>query len=309
MLYAEEKVRVARLSVYSNSSLVAIKVIVGVMMGSVAVISEAVHSVIDLLAAVIARYSVKISAEPADQEHRYGHGKYENLSGMIEGALIFAGAGIIIYEAMTRLFRKSEVELLGAGMAVMAFSACLNFLVARKLMKTVRRTESLALEADAYHLYADVWTSVGVFAGLALIQLTDQHWLDPAIALVVAALILRAAFDITKRATEGLLDRSLPESEMRVIERILSEHESQILSFHKLRARKTGSERQIDLHMVVPRNLTVKQGHDLVDHLEQDIKAELPGSVIVVHVEPCDERCEACQKTPPAKPFRGESKK
>lgn len=308
MSHAKEKLMVARLSVFSNSTLVILKLSVGIMMGSVAVISEAVHSAIDLLAALIARFSVKKSAEPADMEHRYGHGKYENLSGMIEGSLIILGAAVIIYGAVNKFFHESQVEYLTAGMAVMGISASLNFVVARKLMKTAKKTDSLALEADAYHLYTDVWTSLGVLAALVFIQFTDEHWLDPAIALVVAAFILRAAFDITRRSTEGLLDKSLPEAEIKLIERIIKEHESDVLNFHKLRARKMGADRQIDLHMIVPRDLTVKEGHDLVDHLESDIRKELPGSVIVIHIEPCNENCEMCKKRPPAKPFRGESK-
>ncbi len=307
MVGAAAKLRVARLSVYSNSTLVVLKLVVGILMGSVAVISEAIHSAIDLVAALMARYSVKMSAEPADKDHRYGHGKFENLSGMVEGALIFVAASIIIYEAVDKFFHESEVMLLGAGMAVMGVSAVVNFYVARRLSETAKKTDSLALEADAYHLYTDVWTSMGVFGALVLIQFTGIHLLDPAIALVVAAFIVRAAFDITRRSTEGLLDKSLPEAEMKLIEQIIREHQSEILSFHKLRARKVGSERQIDVHMIVPRGLSIKEGHDLVDHLEKDIKKALPGSVIVVHIEPCDEVCDVCEKLPPSKPFRGES--
>jgi cation diffusion facilitator family transporter len=298
---AQEKIAIARLSVYSNTSLVVLKLVVGFLMGSVAVLSEAIHSGIDLVAAMIARYSVKKSAEPADKDHRYGHGKFENLSGMVEGALIFVAAAIIIYEATLRLFGNFEVELLTAGMLVMGVSAVLNFFVARKLTKVAKKTESLALEADAYHLKTDVWTSAGVFVALVLIQITDIHLLDPAVALIVAMFIIHAAFDITRRSAEGLVDKSLPEAEIRLIERIISEHTSDILNYHKLRARKMGSERQIDLHIIVPRNLSIKEGHDLVDKLEQDIKKELPHTVTVVHIEPCDANCEKCKMSPPGR--------
>jgi cation diffusion facilitator family transporter len=299
MDHANEKIAIARLSVYSNSSLVVLKLVVGFLMGSFAVLSEALHSGIDLLAALIARYSVKKSAEPADKEHRYGHGKYENLSGMVEGVLIFVAAAVIIYEAVHRIFSDFEVELLTAGMIIMGISAVINFLVARKLHEVALRTDSLALEADAYHLKTDVWTSAGVFAALALIQITGIQMLDPAVALIVAAFIIHAAYDITKRSTEGLVDKSLPEAEIKLIEGIIKEHETDVLSFHRLRARKMGSERQIDVHMIVPRNLSVKEGHDLVDHLENDIKKELPMTVIVVHMEPCDANCERCKLNAP----------
>ena len=294
----EEKIAIARLSVYSNTLLVILKVIAGVIMGSVAVISEAIHSSIDLIAAVIARYSVKMSSEPADKEHRFGHGKYENLSGMVEGVLIFVAASGIIYKAVKRLLGPVEVQELPAGMAVMGISAVLNFFVARKLFKVAKKTESLALEADAYHLQTDVWTSVGVFTAFVLIGLTNQHWLDPAIAIVVAAIIIHAAYDITKRSTEGLLDKSLPDAEILRIEQIMKEHEITFVDFHKLRTRKVGSERQIDLHLTVHKNMSVKQGHDLVDHLEKEIKKEFPASIAVIHIEPCDDKCKRCP--PPA---------
>lgn len=306
MGHAEEKIAVARLSVYSNTFLVAMKVVVGVMMGSVAVLSEAIHSAIDLFAAMIARYSVKKSAEPADKEHRYGHGKYENLSGMIEGALIFVAAAIIIYEAGKRIFEAVPVEFVGVGVAVMGISAVVNFFISRKLYEVAKRTDSLALEADAYHLKTDVWTSVGVFVALILIQFTGEQMLDPLVALVVAALIIHAAYDITRRSTEGLVDKSLPEAEIKLIERIIKEHETDVLNFHKLRARKMGSERQIDVHMIVPRNLSVKEGHDLVDHLENDIKKELPRCVILIHMEPCDANCDSCKLSAPPEPFKGD---
>ncbi len=292
---AEEKVRVARLSVYSNSFLVALKLLVGVFMGSVSVISEAIHSGIDLLAALLARFSVKMSGRPADEDHRYGHGKFENLSGMIEGALILVAAAVILYESGKRLFDGYEIGYIWFGMVVMAISAVVNLVVSSKLMKVAKRTDSLALEADAYHLRADVWTSAGVFAALALIYLTGMNEIDPIIAIVVAAFIIRAAFDITKRSTHGLLDTTLPEREIQTIERIMNEHHDRFVDFHRLRARKTGSERQIDLHITVPHDLNVKESHELVDHLEREIRKELPGSVVVMHIEPCDENCEKCR--------------
>lgn len=296
---AEEKVAIAKLSVMSNTVLVVLKLTVGVLMGSVAVISEAVHSGMDLLAALMARFSVVKSAQPADREHLYGHGKYENLSGMVEGALIFAAAGWIVYEAGRRLLGEgAQVELLAAGMAVMAFSAVLNLYVGMRLRGVSRWTDSLALEADAYHLLTDVWTSVGVLLALGLIRLTGHQWFDPAVAIIVAAFIIRTAFDITKRSTEGLLDKSLPDSELKVIEGVIKARESEVLNYHKLRARKTGSDRQIDLHLVVPRYQSVKQSHDLVDRLERDIEVALPNASVVVHIEPCDARCERCKMAP-----------
>ena len=291
----EEKIAVARLSVYSNSTLVVLKLAVGTVMGSVAVISEAIHSGLDLVAALIAKYSVKRSAEPADKEHRFGHGKFENLSGMIEGILILVAATWIMYEATRRLIGMSEVQMLEAGMAVMAVSAVLNFIVSKKLMRVAKKTESLALEADAYHPTTDVWTSLGVFVALGLIEVTGFRLLDPAIAIVVAAFIVRAALDITRRSTEGLLDKSLPESEHSAIERIMDEHNDEFLNYHDLRTRKAGSERHIDLHIAVPKDWSVQEADQLAKHLESDIKTKLPRSVVMIRSEPCDLKCDECK--------------
>ncbi len=303
---ASEKIAVARLSVYSNTALVITKLIVGTAMMSVGVISEAIHSGIDLVAALIARFSVKRSAEPADSDHRFGHGKFENLSGVIEGALIFVAAGIIVFEASRRLLDPIEVEYVAAGMLVMGLSIVLNVYVSRRLMSVAKKTDSLALEADALHLKTDVWTSVGVFVALGAILVTGERLIDPIIALFVAGLIIRAAYDITRRSSHGLLDMALPDAEMKEIERIMNEHSSTYVNFHRLRARKTGSERQIDLHLTVPSDLSVKESHDLAEHLEQDIKVALPRTTIVIHVEPCDKACEKCRlrEAPPA--FKGD---
>ena len=298
----QEKVAVARLSVYSNSTLVVLKLSVGALMGSVAVISEAIHSGLDLLAAMIARYSVRRSAEPADTEHHFGHGKFENLSGMIEGALILVAAAWIMYEATKRLIKLNEVEMLEAGMVVMAISAILNFAVSRKLMKVAKKTDSLALEADAYHLKTDVWTSVGVFVALGLIEITGFRLLDPAIAIVVAFFIVRAALDITRRSTAGLLDKSLPDSEHMKIEGILDQHFGEFVNYHDLRTRKAGSDRHIDFRIIVPRGWSIQKAHDLAHHLEEDIKEGLPKSVVIIQSEPCDLKCDECSMEP-WKPF------
>lgn len=304
---ATEKIAVARLSVYSNTSLVVLKVVVGLLMGSVSVISEAIHSGIDLVAALIARYSVKKSAEPADSDHRYGHGKFENFSGMIEGSLIFVAAAWIMYEASKRLLGEPTVEFVYAGLVVMGFSAVVNHWVSKKLFEVAKRTDSLALEADAYHLKTDVWTSVGVFVALGLILITGVEILDPLVAIMVAVLITKTAFEITRRSTEGLLDVSLPKDEIETIERVMNEHSRDFVNFHRLRARKMGSERQIDLHVTVPRQLTVEEGHRFVTHLEDDIKRIFPGSVIVMHIEPCKSDCERCGMGAPSSVFRGKT--
>ncbi len=301
---AEKKIAVARLSVWSNSFLVALKLVAGLLMGSVGVLSEAIHSGMDLVAALVARYSVKRSAEPADQDHAYGHGKFECLSGFFEGVLIFIAAAIIVYEAARRLFGESEVEYLGAGMAVMAVSAVVNVYVSRKLLRVAKETDSLALEADAYHLMTDVWTSAGVLVALGVILVTGWQFVDPVIAIVVAALIFRAAYDITKRSCDGLLDKSLPEHEMRTLEVVMSRHSSHFIDYHRLRTRKMGAERQVDLHVTVPSEMSVSESHSLVEQLEREVREALPGSTVVVHVEPCGRECESCKMAERERVFR-----
>ncbi len=302
---AERKVSVAKLSVISNTLLVCVKMTVGLLMGSIGVVSEALHSGIDLVAAIIARYSVKRSAEPADSDHRYGHGKFENLSGLLEGALIFVAAAVIVYEALDKIIDPMGVDLLEAGMAVMALSVVVNIIVSSKLMAVARETDSLALEADALHLKTDVWTSLGVLVALAVIYVTGIELLDPMIALFVAALIIHAAFDISKRSSEGLLDKSLPQAEVILIEGVLERYSDRYIEYHRLRTRKMGSERQIDLHLTVSRHMTVKESHDLVEEVECDLRAEFPGSVTVVHVEPCESTCDECRLAAEGTVFTG----
>ena len=295
---ADEKKAVARLSVISNASLVTLKVVVGVLTGSVGVLSEALHSGVDLVAAVIARLSVGRSGKPADDDHRYGHGKFENLSGMIEGSLIFVAAAAIIVEATRRIITPTEVEFALAGMAVMAVSAIVNVFVSRRLFEVAKRTDSLALEADAYHLWTDVWTSVGVFIALGVIFLTGWQMIDPLIAMLVAAMIIRAAYGITRRSADGLLDRSLPTEELRVVALIMKKHMHRFVDYHRLRTRKTGPNRELDLHVTVPSTMSVEDSHSLVEAIEAEIRHSLPRSTIVVHVEPCDGNCDACRMTP-----------
>ena len=295
MSHANEKIAAANLSVWLNSLLVVMKFTAGTLMGSVSVISEALHSGIDLFAALIARFSVRRSAEPADRHHQYGHGKFENMSGLLEGSLIFVAAAVIVFEASRRLLSEVEVDLVAAGMVVMAISAVVNTLVSRRLFRVARETDSLALEADAYHLRTDVWTSTGVFVALGLIQVTGWHVIDPVIAIGVAVFILRAAYGVTRRSADGLLDRTLPDEELRMLKIVLSRHDAHFVDWHRLRARKAGSERHIDLHVTVPSAMSVNRSHELVESLESEIREVLPLSIIIVHVEPCSEDCESCR--------------
>jgi cation diffusion facilitator family transporter len=299
-----EKTQAAQLSILSNSVLIVIKLIVGIMMQSVSVLSEAVHSGIDLIAAIIAWFAVRESGKPADDEHHFGHGKIENVAGTIEAVLIFGAAIYIIWEAVHKLIKGGvDIENLGIGAVVMGISAIANYLVSRHLLNVAIKTDSVALEADAMHLRTDVYTSVGVLAGLVAIKFTGITILDPIVAIVVACLILKAAYDLTKSAFFHILDIKLPDDEEAIIHDVMQEHSQHFLGYHKLRTRKSGHIRHIDMHLVVPKLMTVEKGHNLSHQISADIESRLDHSHILVHIEPCQGDCDGCVAECPSKAY------
>jgi len=292
------KENTARLSVLSNTGLVLMKFIVGTAIGSVSIISEAIHSSMDLIAALIAFFSVRKSAEPPDAQHEFGHGKFEDISGLIEALLIFIAAILIIWEAGQKLLGESSEllnpELLMWGIAVMGISALVNWYVSNRLFKVGKQSESIALESDAWHLRTDVYTSLGVFIGLVLIRLTGLTILDPLIAIGVAIVIMKAAYDLSRRSLSDLIDHSIPASDQQRIQEIICDHASVYAGFHDLKTRRSGPEIFIEFHLVVPGDVTVLQVHDLSDHIESDLKTEFPRANITIHAEPCNEGCTRC---------------
>lgn len=293
------KTGVATLSVVSNAFLTVSKVLIGTISGSVSIISEGIHSGIDLIASIIALIAVSESGKPADGRHAYGHGKIENVSGTIEAVLIFVAALWIILEAIKKIADGVVVENYGLGLLVMGISASSNFVISHLLMKVAKRTDSIALEADALHLRTDVYTSIGVFLGLFLMKITGWAILDPIIAMGVALLIIKAAFDLTRESFLPLVDVSLPLAEQEVISSIINKHSSQFVEFHKLRTRKSGAERHIDLHLVVPKYASVIEVHQLCDQIENEVIQELPGASILIHAEPCRQKsnCTVCEES------------
>ncbi|WAM34326.1 cation diffusion facilitator family transporter [Caldicellulosiruptor morganii] len=283
-----DKQKAALLSVFSNTALILLKVTAGVIMGSVSVISEAIHSGIDLLASVIAYFSIKQAKKPADSDHPFGHGKFENVSGAFEAILIFLAAILIIYEAIKKIINKGEVESIEAGLAVMLISAIVNLFISSKLFRIAKKTDSVALEADAMHLFTDVFTSFGVFLGLVLIKFTHIYILDPVIAIIVALMIIKASVELTRKALCDLVDRSLPQDEIKLIEDIIKRY-SQVTSYHKLRTRKSGDRREIDVHIRMENSTTLIDAHNLCNMIEDEIKNALPNSYITIHIEPENE--------------------
>ncbi len=276
----------ASVSIISNICLILAKLGVGFSIGSVSVISEAIHSSVDLIAAIMAFIAVRIAARPADKSHPYGHGKFENVSGTAEALLIFVGAGVIIFEAINRFSEPGATDSAIWGVAVMGFSAAVNFGVSRYLFKVGRETDSVALQADAAHLSTDVITSAGVLVGLGIVWISGLHWLDPLTALVVALLIIKSGWDIFSQSSSGLLDASLPTEEETKILNTVQRFKGRYIDFHELRTRKSGPERHIDFHLVVPDELTVAQAHVLCNEMEVALDSEVNGAVIQIHIEP-----------------------
>jgi len=290
-----KKTRTASLSIISNTSLILMKTVIGIMSGSVSIISEAIHSTMDLLAAIIAFFSVKVSDKKPDEEHPYGHGKVENISGVIEALLIFVAAVWIIYEAVNKILNQKEIDNLGWGFIVMAVSAIINFFVSRRLYKVAKETDSIALEADALHLKVDVYTSLGVAVGLGLIWLTGYYILDPVVAILVALLILRESYILLNNAYSPLLDTKLPDDEIAIIKNAMDMNKFGCVGFHQLRTRKAGHLKYVDLHLEVPQRYSVKESHDICDAIEKDIENKIRNIEVHIHVEPCSGNCEICE--------------
>ena len=282
----------ALISVTSNSALVVLKLLVGLLTGSVSVLAEAIHSANDLIAALIALFSIGIAERPADQEHPYGHGKAESISAAVEAALIVGAAIWIVIEAVQKVVARETVEHLGWGTGVMLVSVLVNIVVSRHLFRVAREEDSPALEADAHHLATDVYTSLGVAVGLSVVWLTDWHIVDPLVAIVVALLILRIGTSLTMKSIHHLMDARLPASEITQIEDILS-GEARIHSWHNLRTRKAGNTRHIDLHIVFRNDATLLEAHAVADDLEKRIEAALHPAQVVIHVDPYDPQKEA----------------
>ena len=284
---AGSKSRAAGLSIISNTLLIAAKVAAGAITGSIAIITEAVHSSIDLLASVIAFVSVRKADVPADEDHLYGHEKVENLAAAIEGILILLGAGVIVFEATRRLATGSEVKSLGVGIAVIAGSAVVNVLVSGYLGRQAKRHDSAALEGDAAHLRADALTSVGVVVGLVLVETTDNAVFDPIAALVVAAAIVYSGIRILNRSSRVLVDEAPPADEMtRIVAAIEKARTPEVVGYHKLRARRSGSRRHIDLHVQFAAGTTLERAHSLAHRLRAAIEEDLPHADVLIHVEP-----------------------
>ncbi len=284
---ATVKTRAAALSIASNSLLIVLKLAAGAITGSVAIITEAMHSSIDLIASIVAYVSVRQADKPADDDHPYGHDKIENLAAAIEALLILVGSGVIVFESVRRLASGTEVHSLGVGIGVIAFSVLANVVVSTVLARRARETESPALEGDAAHLRTDAMTSAAVLLGLVVVQVTGATWLDPVIALTVAAAIVYTGIKLLLRASRVLVDEALPPEELDAVrEAIEAFAPLGVCGYHKLRARRAGSRRYVDLHVQFVAGTTLEAAHETAHRLQDAIRERLRGADVLIHLEP-----------------------
>lgn len=284
----------ARLALVVIAGLIAIKVVVAVIGGSISISAQALDSFLDLFAVVVTLFAVRIAAMPADEEHPFGHGKAEGIAAIVQAVLIFSAGGFIIYSAVRRIMAGTTVELTEAGMAVMVVSIIASVFLSRHLLRVSRDTGSVALEASARNIAADVYSAAGVLVALVVIRFTGLSIIDPIVAIAVALYILRTAYVVTRKSIGELVDVRLPKAEQEVVISSITEHSGQLVGFHRLRSRRAGSQRFIDLHLVMPKNASLEDAHVICDHLEEDIEGKLPDSSVTIHVEPCTIECEDC---------------
>ncbi|HXV83860.1 MAG TPA: cation diffusion facilitator family transporter [Candidatus Binatia bacterium] len=278
--------RFAWLSISAAVLTIALKATAFWLTGSVGLLSDALESLVNLVAAIVALAMLTIAARPADEMHAYGYSKAEYFSSGLEGALILLAAGSIGWTAIPRLLAPQPLEHIGIGLAISVLASVINFWIARILLDAGKQYRSITLEADARHLMTDVWTSAGVVLAVGAVALTGWLLLDPIIALIVAANILRTGWQLLSRSTRGLLDAALPATEQDAIKQVLNRYESQGIQYHALRTRQAGIRAFISLHVLVPSDWTVQRGHDLLEQLERDIRAAVPGAHLFTHLEP-----------------------
>jgi cation diffusion facilitator family transporter len=276
--------------------LIIFKVVVGWLTGSISILAQAADSLLDLFAGIITFSAIRIAAKPADAEHPYGHGKAEDIAGIVQGILIFIAGGLIIYSAIDRIIKGSsfKIELAEAGIAVMTVSIVVSIFLSRHLLRVSRRTGSVALEANARNIATDVYSASAVLVGLAIVRFTGLNIIDSVIAIGVAIYILKIALDTIRKPVAGLLDEKLPPSQQAVIEDSLRKYSCEVSGYHALRTRRAGSQSHIDLHLVMAGDISLEQAHQICDQIEGEIQSVLHEASVIIHAEPCDNECEQC---------------
>jgi cation diffusion facilitator family transporter len=283
--------RYAWISIGAAIATILLKGTAWLLTGSVGLLSDAIESFVNLAGALMALWMLSVAEQPADQDHPHGHGKAEYFSSAFEGFLIVLAAVSIGYAAVHRLLAPQPLEAVGVGIVISVVASLVNFAVARLLMKAGREHRSITLEADAHHLMTDVWTSAGVIAGVGLVALSGWGWLDPVIALLVAANIVWTGWVLMRRSASGLMDVALPPEQQQRIAEILGKYEGQGIGYHALRTRQAGRRSFISFHALVPGHWSVKDAHDWVERVEGDLRHAIPNAHITSHLEPIDDPC------------------
>ena len=280
-----QKKQVAILAVFCGIAIFAIKLVAYFLSNSVALLSDALESIVNIAASALMLFSVCVSERAPDSDHKYGHQKVEDISSLIEGILILIAAALIVYAAATRLFEPSELLELNLGIVISVLATALNGALSLLLIRTAKSCGSTALEGDAKHLLSDVISTVGVWIGLLVAQLTGWSFLDSVLAFVVSALVVRVGLQLILKSCNRLMDQSCVEEETKIIE-VLNRHAFQFIDFHNLKTRRHGNQIFAELHLSVDGSLSVKEAHDLTDHLADELKLEQPNVKLTIHVEP-----------------------
>jgi cation diffusion facilitator family transporter len=281
--------RFAWLSIAAALATIALKTVAWRITGSVGLLSDAIESVVNLVGGIMALAMLTIAARPADEDHAYGHSKAEYFSSGVEGSLILVAAVSIAIAAVLRLITPKPLEAIGMGLAVSVAASLVNLVVALLILRAGKKHNSITLEANAHHLFTDVWTSVGVVAGVGLVALTKWNWLDPVVALLVAANIVWTGVRIVRRSIAGLMDISLSSEDIATVRKVLKTYEQTGIQFHALRTRQAGARKFVSTHVLVPGDWTVQRGHELLDKIEADVCRALPDTVVFTHLESLDD--------------------
>jgi cation diffusion facilitator family transporter len=287
MVKSSPKIRAARFSIATATALATLKLITGLATGSLAVISSAIDSLLDILMSGINYLGIRQADQPADSRHPFGHGKFETMATLTQSLLIALSGGWIIFESVQRLLRGAALTRLGGGVAVLLLSAAVSWVLARYLRRVARETDSSALQSDALHFAMDVYTNLALVVGLGAITFFDLPWLDPVLSLLVALYILYEAIRLVRYSLRDVLDEQLPETIRREVEQMIRAHHEHLLDFHNLRTRRAGSQKIMDFHLTVCKHLSVEEAHAIADHLEKRIQQEIPGADVTIHIEPC----------------------
>jgi cation diffusion facilitator family transporter len=281
------KLAAARLSVLTALGLAILKLVTGFFTGSLAVLTSAIDSLLDILMSGINMMAIRHAEQPADAQHPYGHGKFESLATIFQSLIIAASGGWIIYEAVQRMIESSPIKQTGIGIIVMSISTVASILISRHLRRVARETDSSALEADSLHFAMDVYTNLALLIGLILISRFNLPWLDPVMSFLVAIYILVESLKLLRQAMRDILDEQLPETIRLEIETLIDDHKHDLFGYHNLRTRRAGSQKLIDFHLTVCKHLSVEEAHDITDYIEKKIGEQIIGADVTIHVEPC----------------------